>query len=1216
MTEQMPGRRPFVVAFFAYLGFVVYGSLVPFVYRAHTLDQALEKFRNIPFLDLGVVSRADWVANILLYIPLALLACFAMLGTRAGVLSRALVAVPVYLFCMLVAFGVEFAQIFVEPRTVSQNDLIAEGIGSAIGVGLFVFLGSQLVWLWRGLAHGGRRSITAMALVYLIAFVLLSMFPFDFVLSPEEFRWRLASDNQGWLLAGSCGGSMRCIAGLIADALVVVPLGVLFGILRPRMTWQRAFLIGTVAGLVLELSQLLLASSVSQGLTALMRGQGLIIGVLLGQYWVREGSGHLAYRLWPLVPIGLLPYLLIVQAVNGWMSGDYASLAGVRENLSEMIWLPFYHHYFTTETNAMASLLAQGLVYAPVGIALWLRQAARLGRGGQGWLVALLAAGLSLIMEFGKLFLEGLHHPDLTNPLIAASSALLTYWALRWLAGLVDGIDVREMPSGAAPAYSLREPVPSPLAPAVAAPSGALDGGSAPVGPAVVLALASHTGEQTAFSAPAANVDNPELGREGRVSPRSDPAQDQVPAASESVEQWSRISLKRRFPMTTPMGLSAGAVAALIALVSVLFYPAPALVLPVVALVLLLYGAALWFRPWLWVPVAPAVAVLGDFSTWTGVSAIDALDLMMLTTLGVVLARYSGVRVKRWRSGYIPLVILLLWASWGIATVLGLAGASSILDSVIDGAPAMLDPWLVGKGLFWALLTIPMWRRTRSVYGGRTVLALLSYGLIGTLAILSLVVIWERHVFVGLFDFGNVFRVTGTFASMRTGGAYIEAFIALAFPLLLVWLIDQRRTRWRVLGALMVILSSYAMVVTFSRAGYGALVVGAGLVAGVFLLRRSNEKVKPLLALAGALVLAVAVALPVVLGAFAQDRLGRSQQDLITRLDHWGHALGLLGEDIFSPVLGFGFGQYTLQYILFAEEDRIPGTFAMHQELGDTSLRLSAGRSVYLDQSVDAQPSQTYRLNARARAVGPESASFTVSLCRKELLYSQNCRGTELKVPSGKATETQSQAPVEAGRELIAELDQLLAEQRDDEEVLGEWVELSADIEYSGSDGRSWVPTGPMKLSIGNGRGVVDITQISLVDAKHRQLLANGKFDKGSRYWLFVTDQDLAWHIHEQYIEVLFAQGLLGLGALFALIGIAAIRLKDGIERGDDAALGLAAGLMAFLAVGLLGSTLDAARSSFLFYCCAFAAVVLVRSAEPLRRRTASSSEGTDGAAS
>jgi hypothetical protein len=64
-AERLTRWRAFW-AFLLYLGFVVYGSLLPFQYRDLGLEQALARFAEISYLDLGVGSRADWVANIVL----------------------------------------------------------------------------------------------------------------------------------------------------------------------------------------------------------------------------------------------------------------------------------------------------------------------------------------------------------------------------------------------------------------------------------------------------------------------------------------------------------------------------------------------------------------------------------------------------------------------------------------------------------------------------------------------------------------------------------------------------------------------------------------------------------------------------------------------------------------------------------------------------------------------------------------------------------------------------------------------------------------------------------------------------------------------------------------------------------------------------------------------------------------------------------------------
>ena len=127
---------------------------------------------------------------------------------------------------------------------------------------------------------------------------------------------------------------------------------------------------------------------------------------------------------------------------------------------------------------------------------------------------------------------------------------------------------------------------------------------------------------------------------------------------------------------------------------------------------------------------------------------------------------------------------------------------------------------MVAKGMLWALLLVPLLRRLPAARLDQAEDSF-SQGLVAGLALVAVMVFWERHVFVGLWDFENVFRVTGPFANMHTGGAYIEAFLAFAFPFLAVEVIAARGWRGRGLGVLAAALVSYAMMVTFSagRAG-------------------------------------------------------------------------------------------------------------------------------------------------------------------------------------------------------------------------------------------------------------------------------------------------------------------------------------------------------------------------------------------------------------
>ncbi len=78
-----------------------------------------------------------------------------------------------------------------------------------------------------------------------------------------------------------------------------------------------------------------------------------------------------------------------------------------------------------------------------------------------------------------------------------------------------------------------------------------------------------------------------------------------------------------------------------------------------------------------------------------------------------------------------------------------------------------------------------------------------------------------------------------------------------------------------------------------------------------------------------------------------------------------------------------------------------------------------------------------------------------------------------------------------------------------------------------------------------------------------------------------------------------FAQGLLGLAALALLLMAVTRHLGPALWAGDPYATALAGAIAAFLIVGLLGSTMDTARLSMLFYLGALIAGLLVQPDKP-----------------
>jgi len=301
------------------------------------VETALSQFKNINYLDLGAGSRADWIANILLYIPLAFGASAAFGGVRYP-LVRALISVGVSVFCLALAVSVEFTQLFFPPRTVSLNDLIAEALGTVIGVLGWQFFGTYFSDLYRHLLRGSLLSAQAAIIFYLLIYVALSLFPFDFVTSFAELNEKLANGNDAIVVSfDACGAEpVRCGVKLLVEMLAVLPLGLLFCYL-PYIAHPRtvAVLTGFFLGLGIEVMQVFLLSGSGQGISVLTRMIGMGAGAGLF-FWSKQHDFTdliqlLRRAVWFILP----PYLFLVLSINGWFASDWLTPEQAQEKLTE-----------------------------------------------------------------------------------------------------------------------------------------------------------------------------------------------------------------------------------------------------------------------------------------------------------------------------------------------------------------------------------------------------------------------------------------------------------------------------------------------------------------------------------------------------------------------------------------------------------------------------------------------------------------------------------------------------------------------------------------------------------------------------------------------------------------------------------------------------------------------------------------------------------------
>ncbi len=248
-----------------YLVFLVYGSLVPFEFRPMSLSEALGRFRDIPWLHLGVASRADWVANLVLYVPVGYGAAAFLCRSRAG-LARVAGAVSALVLGVGLALGVEFAQVFF-PRTVSLNDLAAEGLGTAGGVVMALAAGRREDRLWQAVRRGGPASLRAALVLYALFYAAYALFPFDFLVSVAELRAKWHSGLMVWGWGAGPGWPLQvAVLKLCAEVIAALPLGILAALSsKRRLSVWTALAGGLLLGGTVEAAQFFIASGMSQG---------------------------------------------------------------------------------------------------------------------------------------------------------------------------------------------------------------------------------------------------------------------------------------------------------------------------------------------------------------------------------------------------------------------------------------------------------------------------------------------------------------------------------------------------------------------------------------------------------------------------------------------------------------------------------------------------------------------------------------------------------------------------------------------------------------------------------------------------------------------------------------------------------------------------------------------------------------------------------------
>ena len=443
-APSAPTRSTYALAAFLFGMFAIYGSLVPLEFQAVSVDEALDRFSRVPYLRLGIQSRADFVANILLFVPLGFLLMGALRADRRGRVGGALAGVLVAAFACALANAIEFTQIYFPMRTVSLNDIVAETTGALAGISLWGLLGQRLTHFARAFfAERDRPALIVRVLaVYVAVFLVAQLLPLDIAITRGELAEKYRAGRILLMPFSYAYESLLLMVwDFISDVALNAPIGALavlgWTAAGTRRSPRTAIALAMALVVATEIAQVFIYSRYSDATDLLTGAIGICIGVAVA---TRRSATEAAQM---SAPHGFTPWPAVAAVV--WMAALVAyhwfplnfvvTGAMLDAQLPLLFAVPFRHYYFGSEFHAFTELSRKLMLSAPLGALLWMALPAMSSRGAERLKTAALwffgfifFAGI----EAGQVFLPG-RIPDLTDACIGALGVAAGIWLVRLL---------------------------------------------------------------------------------------------------------------------------------------------------------------------------------------------------------------------------------------------------------------------------------------------------------------------------------------------------------------------------------------------------------------------------------------------------------------------------------------------------------------------------------------------------------------------------------------------------------------------------------------------------------------------------------------------------------------------------------------------------------------------------------------------------------------
>lgn len=433
----MPTRRTYAALAFALMAFTVYVSLLPFRLQAVPWDVAWAHFTTVMTTWPRRVPRANFLANLLLFVPIGFGLAGAWLADQPHrrFVGAVLLALP---SSLVVSLGAEFAQEFAPRRVVSLLDVVAQTLGCGVGLVVWAMAGQSVTtWIRESRQRVHHDRLTRVVVAYAAVWVFANLAPFDITLDVGRLGRRLR-DGSISIVPFAAPWTPRLWWDVLVTAVSSVPLGLAAMFAGSGTAGARRGVVASlgwgVAGLAaVELAQVFIRSHAADATDLVSGTVGVLCGAWVGLRLRPTGpaqiAGSLSSRAW-WAWLGLALWCGMLAGYH-WQPFDFGlDPFLVRQKLGRISLVPFAGYRSGSDLGALNTLIAKIGMSMPLGAIA----AFGLPRVTPALAVACAvgAGAIFGVIELGQFFVPS-RVPDLTDVWLGVAASAGGLWLGRWL---------------------------------------------------------------------------------------------------------------------------------------------------------------------------------------------------------------------------------------------------------------------------------------------------------------------------------------------------------------------------------------------------------------------------------------------------------------------------------------------------------------------------------------------------------------------------------------------------------------------------------------------------------------------------------------------------------------------------------------------------------------------------------------------------------------